>query len=570
MFCVGISPREGKLFHFAAQQASRPKVFSREVEALPWCAEKTDNPSRCYCHEMEIAENDNAATQATTRVVDILLGGAVAVGLVLRIVQYVSRGSLWLDEAMLAISIVSRPARALIFSPLEFNQTAPPLFLQLAKLSTRIFGPSDMALRLPAFLCSIAGLVLFALVARRMLDGIAAVVTVTFFSIAAYLVQYSAELKPYSSDAFAAVLLIYVGMRLHASAFSRKWLAISAVTVCSVVWLSDTSLIVVGGVGLALLYLAVHENDRRALTMAARLAPLWIAVAIGAALGTKRRLAVFTGHMLHFLWSNAFVPAPTSWRNAAFVPKVTLRFFNEALGIRTFASLCLVVVVVGMWSLWKRPNRETFALALGPVLVALIASAAKMYPYSGGRVSLFLAPSFLILFGAGIGRIGSFLPRGSVPIQVALFFFFANPPEFITHVTPPPWLREQIEPVLSTVSANRQPGDKIYVFWAAIPATIYYGPRHNIIRNSWVAGKLNGDDWHNYKGDFDQFRGAPRVWVIFSHSKIPGQREGIMSYLDSLGVRQPGSGYPATYPPDQDASVALYDFSKAATISGGQ
>ncbi|MEO8576179.1 MAG: hypothetical protein ABI556_05750, partial [Gemmatimonadales bacterium] len=76
----------------------------------------------------------------------LLLGAAI------RVVQYFRRPALWLDEAMLSISIVKRPLRALIFSPLEFNQSAPPLYLQIAKISTMIFGPTELALRLPSFL----------------------------------------------------------------------------------------------------------------------------------------------------------------------------------------------------------------------------------------------------------------------------------------------------------------------------------------------------------------------------------------------------------------------------------
>lgn len=512
---------------------------------------------------METAANGNAETARTLRIATILLAVIAVVGAILRTLQYVKRGSLWLDEAMLAISIVSRPARALIFSPLEFNQTAPPLYLQLAKLSTGVFGPTEMALRLPAFLSSLLALVFFALIARRVLSAATSVIALTFFAIAPFLVIYAAEVKPYSGDAFAATVLLYIALRLHASGFSRNWVIVAGLAGSTLVWLSDTSIIVVGGLGLGLLYLAFHERDRHALKMAAWLAPVWILAALGAALGTRRRLAVFTGNMLHKLWGSSFVPAPTTLSGALFIPRVMVHFFNESLGIRALAYLCLLVAIIGAVSLWKRPNRAAFALTLAPIIVSLIAAAAKMYPFSAGRVSLYLAPSFILLLSAGIERIGAMSKRGSIPVQAALFVFFADPPSFVTHLQTPGWLTEQIEPVLSTVAANRRPGDKIYVYWGATPATTFYGPRHGIAPGSWVPGNLKGNDWHNYIPDFDRFFGEPRVWVIFSHSKVPGQREGIMSYLDSVGVRQRSSAYPATDPPDQDASVALYDLSKA-------
>jgi dolichyl-phosphate-mannose-protein mannosyltransferase len=514
---------------------------------------------------METVEQDSQEIQRTTHVVNILLALIVAVGAVLRIIQYVKRGSLWLDEAMVAVSIVSRPARALLFSPLEFNQSAPPLFLQLAKFSARIFGPTDMALRLPSFLSSIAGLLFFALIARRVLKGTAAVIAVAFFAVAPMLLIYSSEVKPYSGDVFAAAVLLYVSIRLHASGFSRNWLLTAAATAGAVVWLSDTAIIVIGGLGLGLICVAFYEKDRRALRMAAYLAPVWILAAGAAAYGTRRRFAVFTGKLLHSLWAGGFVPlVPRTTRDVLYVPSIIDKFFREALGIRSLAGLCLVVVLFGGWSLWKSKNRAACALITGPVIVAIIAGAAKMYPFTGGRVSLFLAPSFIILLAAGFERIGSIWPRRAIPIQAALFLVFVNPFPFVLQLRTPPWLVEQIEPVLSAVAANRKPGDRIYVFWSAVPATMYYGPRHGITPDSWTAGGLHGDDWHGYVPELDKLRGSRRVWVIFSHSKVPGQREGIMNYLDSLGRRPPVFSYPPANSANRDASTALYDLSRAA------
>ena len=54
-------------------------------------------------------------------------------GIGLALFQFFSNRSLWFDEAMLAINIVHRDFDGLL-KPLELNQVAPILFLQLEKI----------------------------------------------------------------------------------------------------------------------------------------------------------------------------------------------------------------------------------------------------------------------------------------------------------------------------------------------------------------------------------------------------------------------------------------------------
>ena len=50
--------------------------------------------------------------------------GAIAWGIVLRLVPYLVNRSLWLDESMLALNIIHRSFAGL-WAPLDFNQGAP-------------------------------------------------------------------------------------------------------------------------------------------------------------------------------------------------------------------------------------------------------------------------------------------------------------------------------------------------------------------------------------------------------------------------------------------------------------
>ena len=84
----------------------------------------------------------------------------VIAGAALRAVQYFRGGSLWVDEAALALNLAARSFSEL-FSPLDLAQAAPAGFLAVEKALLVAFGRGELALRLFPFLASLAALFLF-------------------------------------------------------------------------------------------------------------------------------------------------------------------------------------------------------------------------------------------------------------------------------------------------------------------------------------------------------------------------------------------------------------------------
>jgi len=93
----------------------------------------------------------------------------IAIGIVLRFVQYQSNRSLWMDEAYLALNLVDRSLSQL-FLPLDDAQSAPIGFLIIEKAVITFLGASEYTLRLVPFIASIGSLILFYQVARRCLS----------------------------------------------------------------------------------------------------------------------------------------------------------------------------------------------------------------------------------------------------------------------------------------------------------------------------------------------------------------------------------------------------------------
>jgi hypothetical protein len=66
----------------------------------------------------------------------------LALGIAARMAQYLGNRSLWLDEAYLALNILSRDFSGLL-RPLDHHQIAPPLFLWAVKLAISFWGDSE-------------------------------------------------------------------------------------------------------------------------------------------------------------------------------------------------------------------------------------------------------------------------------------------------------------------------------------------------------------------------------------------------------------------------------------------
>src|SRR5215212_8629067 len=94
----------------------------------------------------------------------------ILLGVILRLRQYLTGRSLWVDEAMLALNIVERNWTGM-FQPLDYDQGAPIGFLLVEKLLNLMLGKHELALRLFPLLVGLISLGLFYLLGKRMMSG---------------------------------------------------------------------------------------------------------------------------------------------------------------------------------------------------------------------------------------------------------------------------------------------------------------------------------------------------------------------------------------------------------------
>lgn len=489
----------------------------------------------------------------------------IALGAALRVWQYAFNNTLWLDEIALTRNIVGLSPRDLLLRPLSFDQVAPRGFLLLEKLMSLALGPSELALRLVPFVFSIVSLLLFARLAMRLLSGTATYFAVFVYAIAIPLIRYSAEVKQYGLDAAATIALLLLALNLVDAVPSRRRLWLSGLAGVAVVWFSQTSVIVLAGLGLALAMRWLLTRDNVTLRPLLVTVPLWAIAALLAVVAGFQSMTPSTKQFMTQFWSSGFLPWPASpvtdvrwlWKqlNELFSDRSLLRY--------QWPAPYLVLAALGVAALW-RARRVHALLVVGPLAMALIAAIAHQYPLYG-RVNLYLVPILLLAVAAGAEQVRRTSGRYSPPLGSAAMFACLIAPVATVVATPPPFVIENYRPLYSHLLDNRRAGDSVYVQWMALSGAIYYGPRYGLQRNEWRKGICNGADVRPFVRDLDRYRGVARLWVL-----SPGLRPfrtvqaAQQGYLSTIGVRRDSLSVPSlTHLP---LELDLYDLSDTVRL----
>jgi hypothetical protein len=479
--------------------------------------------------------------RAPTRVPVAVFVAVLVLGGGLRLVALVSDRSLWLDECMLALNLVARSPGQL-FDPLDWNQGAPVGFLLAVKGAISAFGPSAWALRLVPFLASLAGMVGFAWIARRLFPPLAALLAVALFALSPNLVSYAGECKQYASDAAIAIGLLAVSLGLLEGKGGWRW-SVLAATGAVAVWCSHPAAFVLGGIGTALLLQGLIGRNRARFVAAALTVACWL-VSFGACYlvclkqlgGNKYLTDYWTDHFLPFRSLGMF-----SW-----VVDHLIAFFTTPGGfgglLVPLGGFAAALAAVGLREFAR--DRWPVAVALtGPVVLVLFASGLEKYPF-GGRLLLFLVPFAVLVVAGGAWAVFDALREKNRFAAITLLGLLVGASGWLaTDTLRRPQRHEQLQPVLEQVRAEMQPGDRVYVYYSSVPAYLFYTRERPLPAGALTLGEEHRDDPAAYRTELSKLRG--RVWVIFSH---PHNQEEttIRTTLDCRGpcereVKWPGA-----------------------------
>ena len=474
-------------------------------------------------------------------------------GAILRLRQYLTARSLWVDEAMLALNIVERNFAGML-QPLDYDQGAPIGFLLVEKLFNVILGKHEFALRLFPLLVGLISLWLFYLLLKRITGGVGLLVALALFAFNPRLIYYSSEVKQYILDVAVTLLLLWIAAPVF-SASPRKrdfaWLTVGGLIA---LWFSHPALFVLAGIGLALVIVSLRKQDYSSLRFAIGMGVVWL-LNIGLLYLLILNDLSQNAYMREY-WQGAFLPMPP-WSD----PGWLVRNLNENIGIQFGIPYAVFVVfflmLVGWVMLWFR-NRN-YAIVFACILVAtLTASALQFYPVFE-RMILFLVPVGLILIGEAVEafyqRVRRFqLLGGLSALLLAGFLLYGPVVNSVQNCIEPKYF-EHIRPSMETLRDSWKDDDAMYVSNGALPAFRFYAPFYGLENISYEFGER--EDYKNPQtilSRLDSFEGRSRVWILLSHVYEKdgfNERDFISNYLNEMGEKRREFRVPGT-------SVFLY------------
>jgi hypothetical protein len=514
----------------------------------------------------------------------LLIAIAVAIGVALRIREYVANRALWLDESFLSLNIIDQPMAGL-FGRLGFNQAAPPGFLFIERVAVEVFGRSEYALRLFPLICGIASIFLFLHIVRAFLVApILQLIAIALFSVSEALIYYSAEVKQYSTDVAASLLILAAALALRASPLPKWRTACWLIAGFAALALSYVAAFILVAVVLALVMPRVLRrqwHDRRPLDLAVG---LWLA-------GVAIALAYAFPRVSDVVASFPSLPVGTQVRMAAGALATAVGYPTGGVS-EGFKYLVALIGLVGFAALVRR-DREAAALVGVPPLLLVCAAALHAYPVLP-RTVLFLLPFVIIVLVEGIGALASAMSsRRRLVVIVFALAVCSVPTAYAAKHFISPQGREEIKPVLQHLTKNWRAGDSLFVLNRAQYPLRYYlecgcgglsarslplpwdaaTPDHFgsaqfapalISRTPSLVIAKSQASFREYLRQLDPLQGRQRVWLLLTATG-PTERQ-LLTYLSCAGrrtdafVRNAGSG------PFSTAAIYRYDLTRLGDV----
>ncbi len=414
-----------------------------------------------------------------------ILFALFALGIVLRVRQYAACPSYWYDEAYLLLNIFHK-SYVDLFGPLRDDQAAPPLFLWLLRGLYQFMGGSEWWMRLPALAASVISLLVMAPLARCIVGpltppsplggeggvrGCGALWAAAFCTLGHHAIAHANEVKPYALDLLMTELILLAALRCQV--IVRSWRFCIALCLLAMLapWVSYPSVFILSGASLALLVHAFrhrHTADNKARII--------LACTVGGltALSSLILWSLAVRHQatstLQAFWNASFLDLSSPGAAVTWIGFCLIEAGNY--GTREMGLPVVVLALIGAASLRHQPAR--LVLLVGPLLLALVASALRLYPL-GGRLLFFLVPCLWLLVARSIDVLMQWLPvrmrwSGWILPAALLAPALLWAGQHLIIVTP----RCQFREAFTYVAAHRQPGD---VLWVSHPQVyeVYHG-----------------------------------------------------------------------------------------------
>lgn len=304
-------------------------------------------------------------------------------GFLIRLKCFLINPSFWHDECALGWNIKFKSWIG-YFGLLRFAQMAPPFFMILTKLIVKIFGFSDLSLRIIPFLAGNISIISFYFLAKNVFKKKWTILTALFlFAINSTLINYSFQFKPYSLDVLITILCILFFIKVDFEKLSLKLDFLYGFVLALIPWFSLVSVFSIAGGWLSLVLRDFKSDWKKKIVLI---------------------LPVILSGLLYlkiYLFNNYTKTGLTGYWHGYFVNSDILFFFH--LFVQNFkyffypVKYNLLSLIFLFWGviLFYKEKKRVANICMISFLLLVFASFLKLYPFFE-RLIIFLIPIFLI------------------------------------------------------------------------------------------------------------------------------------------------------------------------------
>ncbi len=424
----------------------------------------------------------------------------ITAGILLRTKHLLENRSLWLDETCAALSIVNRSYLE-IFSNQEMLPEfarSPMGFILIVKSLIILLGNTEVVLRLFPFICSIGTLILFSKITKDFLTQRASLLALAFLALAEPLVYYSAELKQYSTDLLCTIIVVNTTYQFLLKEFRIKDCIVLGLVGGGLLWISNSLVFVLAGVGLVLFLNKPWQKGRNAMIALVATGMIWL---INFLLLYYVSLRFMVGNtVITDTWKGAMCTSPLfSLTTLQWLWSVIIESFISPVGLKWwwFFFPCFIS---GIWLL-SRKDKNIVLLWVLPIALTLLAALLGKYPFYG-RVILFLTAGYYVIIACSIDKILSFIESYNNKFTFAfILLFYFHPIAEAAHSISHSHSRTDNRQVMEFLAVQYKPGDYVYLNTLAHPPFLYYAGKTGLSKsfNQPVIGIGQGELIRGFK-----------------------------------------------------------------------
>jgi hypothetical protein len=277
---------------------------------------------------------------------------------------------------MLALNLVNRSFIDLL-KPLSFNQGAPLGFLLAQKVVISILGSKDYILRLIPLTAGLVSILLMYLVSKKIGRHLSIILSLGLVALSQNLIYYSSELKQYSTDVLATLVLLLFCLKCLETKVKLTSIVVLGIVSSLTIWFSHPSVFICAGIFLTLGLDFALNGDTNRLFWLLGVGVVW-GICIGFIYIINLRYLASNNFLLNF-WNGGFAPLPP-WSNIGWYKISMINMLKDPATLP--ANLITVgLLIIGIFSFSLR-RWQLMMILLAPFLFLLITSALGKYPFS--------------------------------------------------------------------------------------------------------------------------------------------------------------------------------------------